>query len=144
MQKAIKYSCLGLMLLVAQEVNAQSSTFDTDGFWNFATNWSNGIPSATRNAIIDEEVICTVTLNSECKDLTLKDLSVLGINADDTLSVNGKLNIQGEASLINTGLILLDGNLQYDGSDRITIGGSLEMHSGIELVEIEFEFEGQD
>lgn len=72
-----------------------TSTFTGIGNWS-AGNWSNGIPTATINAIIKGNV--TVDDVFDCKNMTISSSGAVTVGTGQGLSVNGNFLIESDAT----------------------------------------------
>ncbi|MBI5218302.1 MAG: T9SS type A sorting domain-containing protein [Bacteroidia bacterium] len=92
-----------------------SSTFTGTGNWSTGT-WSDGVPTASVNAIIDGA--CTVTATATCKNLTINETKSLTLNSGISLSVNSDFLIKSSAT--GTGLFNdQEGTLTVSGTKTI-------------------------
>lgn len=85
-----------------------NTTSSEGGYWNNASNWSDGIPGPNTEAYINSGTV-TVNSNVACGRLTIKPDAALTVNAGYTLTVNDKLISESD----NTGMgsILLNGDI---------------------------------
>jgi len=84
---------------LADRYNISQSTFQTEGNWSVASNWSNGLPGTGIRSIINAN--CTVDGNYEVADLIINSGKMLTIAPNYTLTVNGTLtNNNGTAGLV--------------------------------------------
>lgn len=111
--------CVGF--IVCQQVNAQSTSWTgaLGTNWKTAGNWTNGVPDATKDAVIGDGSFLGVSLptipngagSAACKNLTVGNSGLVVIlTISDDLTVNGTVTIgpvgtilQGNQSLIVTG-----------------------------------------
>ncbi|MNK27404.1 hypothetical protein D3C87_457590 [compost metagenome] len=64
-------------------------------------HWSNGVPNATKSAIVDTHYDTAVRGSFESKDLTINPTGSLTINEDAAVTVNGQINNKaGSASFV--------------------------------------------
>ena len=95
--------------------------------WSMASNWSNGVPTSTTNAIIPNvgnnwPAIRSVSM--AVRNLDIQIGATLEIQAGKTLTIegdltqNGTFNISGGTSLSNQGSLILNGN--YSGSGNVS------------------------
>lgn len=91
--------------------------------WGRASNWTNGIPTASVNAIIGDANFTgshqpAVTASSSCKSLSIGNgtkISILTVGR--ALSISGNLTIGVNGTLAHTGrTITLSGNWNNSGS----------------------------
>ena len=73
-----------------------TSTYTNVGDWSEIANWSDGLPGATTNAIIEGTV--TVDDLVECKDLTISPLGAVTVGSGQGLIVYGNFLIESDAS----------------------------------------------
>ena len=87
--------------------------------WNLASNWTNGVPTATVNAVIpnvgsNNPIIRSVSMI--VKDLEIQAGGTLLIDGGKTLTIegnltqNGTFNITSDSSLLNHGSLILKGS----------------------------------
>lgn len=93
----------------------------TDTIWQNSSNphWSNGTPTATKNAIIDTSYNTTSDGNFESNNLTINAGAKLTITTGSFVTVNGQItNNSDAASLIveNEGSLLQKSNAENIGS----------------------------
>jgi len=100
-----------------------TSTWNGNGSWNTPTNWSNGVPGATTNAIIassNPTAPLLVDLDAQCNNLTVQQGAYVSIVLGRTLTVNGNLviesNASGNGSLIAGGTA---GNINVTGTTTV-------------------------
>ncbi len=103
--------------------SAATSTWNGNGSWNTPANWSNGLPGASTHAIIASSSPgspCLVDFNTQCNNLTIQQGAYLTIDLGRTLTVNGNLviesNATGSGSLIAGGTA---GNISIAGTNSI-------------------------
>lgn len=72
----------------------------TDTIWQNSANpqWSNGTPTASKNAIIDTNYNTALYGNIESNNLTINAGAILKINKDNNIKVNGQIINNGTAS----------------------------------------------
>ena len=93
--------------------------------WNIASNWSNGVPTGTVNAVIPNTANSPIirTVSMFVKNLEVQTGATLGIDAGKTLTIEGNLvqegtfNIAGDVSLSNQGSLILKGT--YSGAGNV-------------------------
>ncbi|TDX87024.1 Ig-like domain-containing protein [Epilithonimonas xixisoli] len=93
-QYAIRY--LNNSLGPAIEGIFYNHVYSSNGtMWHMATptspNWSNGLPNATRNAIIQTKYDTSINGNFESQNLTINEGGTLNINAGGYITVNGQI-----------------------------------------------------
>jgi hypothetical protein len=88
------------------------SRWNGTGPWNTATNWSNGIPGDSTNAIIETGIV-TVFSNAVCKSITINPGSATNLSPGFSMTVNrnytnnGTLTVQSDAT--GTGSLIVRG-----------------------------------
>src|SRR4051812_37388548 len=93
------YAFLSLMLLCCTSLFAQTSwkgTTSTD--WSTASNWTNGVPSSTVDAILGDANFTgarqpTFTVTSTCKSLTIGGAVATTLSVNKTLTAYGNITI---------------------------------------------------
>src|ERR1041385_3799507 len=116
--------CFSLIFLAALPVFGQTSwkgTYSTD--WSKAANWTNGVPSATVDAIIGDANFTgsnqpSLTGSSTCKSLTIgTGIKASSLSVKQTLTVYGNITIgvRGTISQQNR-TISLTGNWNNSGN----------------------------
>jgi len=93
----------------------------TDTIWQNASspNWSNGTPTATKNAIIATAYNTALNGNFESNNLTINTGATLVVNSGGTVTVNGKIinNANSSAFIIENNANLLQyNNAQNNGN----------------------------
>ena len=86
--------------------------------WNLATNWfGNEIPNSNTNVLIPEQntVIINDGTSAACKNMIIYPRGTLTVSENNTLSVNGNIEIKSRTSsysgnLINKGTLTVSGN----------------------------------
>ena len=98
-----------------------TTTYTGTGDWTDAGNWSNGIPTSAKDAIIDGNV--TIDVAAETKDLTIINYQTVTINDTKSLTVNGTLtNYHGTSGLtINSGASLIQSSADVQATVNRTI-----------------------
>jgi hypothetical protein len=110
------------------------TTFNNDGNWATASNWSNGLPGSSSNAIIDG--ICNVDVDSEVTDLNINSGQILTIDSGNTLSVSGTLINNADT----TGIVIASGgnlvtNSSVLGTVELAISEDVWHYIGIPVSE---------
>jgi hypothetical protein len=133
------------LLLVPVHIYSQTSWKGTTSIdWSRASNWTNGVPTSTVDAIIGDASFTganqpkLTAAGSSCKSLTIgagTKVSVLTVAKG--LSVSGNITIGANGTINHNGKdILLTGNWNNSGSysgsasATITFGGSVQTISG--------------
>ncbi len=123
----------GLCILVFsfQNVNAQDSTSwinPSGGDWDNASNWSNGVPTITTDAIINLSGTYTVTINNLVHINNLQ-LGTTG-SGTQTLNINSHLMLQNGGTIESSGAIVwAAGTLQ--GTDTLVNNGTLTVQGTV-------------
>lgn len=146
-------SLLLFVTLTSTLALAQTTTFTDNGNWNDAGNWSNGIPDATKDAVIANNRTCTVNIaNAHCKSLTLisgNRNSTVFISSSNQLTVDENVEIETPSANdrvkkidIANGTLLVGGNLilaNTSGSSRDVL---VDIGNGTLTLDGDFIFEG--
>jgi len=82
---AIALIALALLLLLPGQAEAQTTTLITSGTWSDANNWSNGVPTDSAYAYVDNKLIVSVPVGISGTALEL----YVGNSGTGTLSING-------------------------------------------------------
>src|ERR1044071_2976123 len=82
---------------------AQTTTFTaSSGNWNTSGNWSNGVPTASVDAVIQAGSVCSLDVSgAACKSLTISGGSSntgFVISGSNTLSVTNAITISAPSS----------------------------------------------
>jgi len=96
---------------------AASSTFQSEGNWSTASNWSAGIPGTTTDVILADG--CTVNGNFPAKSVTVNPGVDLTIATGNTLTVSGNFTLKsdaanGTATLIDYGTLAVSGTTSVE------------------------------
>jgi fibronectin-binding autotransporter adhesin len=112
------YFCLAFMLLFSIRTFAQSTSWKgtTSTSWNNSANWTNGIPSATLNAILGDANFTGPSQPTVSSTATAKSITVGGVVAC-TLTVNKGLTVSGDILINSNGTIT-------SGGQTITLTGN--------------------
>lgn len=98
---------------------------NTDTIWQNAAApyWSNGIPTSTKNAIINTYYNTSINGNFQSKNLTINVAGSLNINDGDYVTVNGQIvnnnsvntsfTLENNASLVQKNDVQNTGNITY-------------------------------
>ncbi len=134
--------CFGLCLPILSVAQTTSWMGTSSTSWSNAANWSNGVPSATVNAIIGDSKFTganqpTISYSTSCNSLTVggTKLSVISINAPLSISGNVSINSNGTVALNNT--LTLTGNWSNSGTfssggvnSNVVFAGATQNYSG--------------
>jgi hypothetical protein len=125
--KTLTLACV--LTLLASLVSNRSIAQGTDtrwvnpagGNWNVPTNWDNGVPDATKNAVIDLAGTYTVTLDV---DATVASLRLGGSSGTQTFALGGgvMLTLNG-ASTVNSNGVINQAGGTLTGSGNLTVNG---------------------
>jgi hypothetical protein len=99
-----------------------ASTFQTDGNWSAAANWSNGLPETTTNVTMAAN--CTVDGNYSVNDATVNSSAAVTVGAGNTLTVGRNFILKSDAS--NTASLINNGTIDVTGTtsvERYMTGG---------------------
>ncbi|MEA2163027.1 MAG: large repetitive protein [Thermoanaerobaculia bacterium] len=98
------------------------------GNWSVGSNWSNGVPTSSTNAIIDATGTYTVTLDTAA---TVASLTVGGgTSGTQTLSIpSPTLSLSGASTIAINGALNLNGGV-LTGAGDLTVNGSMVFSSG--------------
>jgi hypothetical protein len=96
---------------------AASSTFQNEGNWSTASNWSAGIPGTTTEVILADG--CNVNGNFPAKNVTVNPGVDLTIASGNTLTVSGNFTLKsdaadGTATLIDNGTLAVSGTTSVE------------------------------
>ncbi len=106
---------------VTSSQGSGESRWNGTGPWNTLTNWSNGIPGDSTNAIIETGQVTTLS-NAVCKSITINTGSMVVIPANFSLTANlnytndGILNLQSDA--MGTGSLIVRGTTSGRGDNN--------------------------
>ena len=142
---------LGVLLLVLLNATAFAQSTSWRGTsstnWHTASNWTNGVPTSTVNAIIGDGSFTswrmpTISYAASCKSLTIggTKASTLTVNSNltvagnVTINSNGALNHNGNSTISLTGNWTKNGNYtataNYYGTPQVTFAGSVQSLGG--------------
>lgn len=135
-------------LIPSFDLLAQSTSWvgNTNNNWRTASNWTNGVPDATKDVFIGDANYGgsnQPTLNfwfgsGQCKSLTIGGANAITFTMVDDLKVYGSITINGNGALDQSyGTITLDGNWNNSGtytyggfSGKVYLSGSSQSISG--------------
>lgn len=136
----MKNSIIIVLLLISANIYAKITTSVSDGNWNTAGTWDNGIPSWGDNAIINHNVILDVTSNLGPGSLQVNtgaslvqsgsfDIEIWDVAGNFTNSGTVTVNsIKGTGTFINTGTInLVFVEISSTGSFTNSLGSQLNV-----------------
>ena len=124
---------LGLALATHAPVHAATTSWlDANGFWDDATKWDNGVPSAADSAIIDPGGTRTVTVRATGGPFFVDAITMSG---DDTLSLaGGNLSINGSSVIANlrhnTGVLGGTGDILVTGTASLALSNLSSVMTG--------------
>jgi hypothetical protein len=131
----MKATSIIFLFLLNSYLMAQTTVTIGSGNWTFGPNWSSGVPSPTRNAIVNDPL----TLNT---DLTLRNSAVYTFNDAVTDPPGGPdrdIVIRDDARLIINATSIIGGDIEIRNDGRLTInasstfGGDIEIRNDAEL-----------
>lgn len=107
---------------ISQSQGSGSSIWNGTADWSQITNWSNGIPGESTNAVINSGIVSIVS-GGVCSDLTINQGAKLIIQPGYSLTVNGNFTNSGEI-LIETdsqiqGSLIISGSVSQTGSSTM-------------------------
>jgi len=103
------------------------------GNWSSASNWSNGVPTSSTNALIDNNNANMQGVSNVTLDIGGAQTSNLTVDSDDSLSFNNGTNLTVNTGIANAGKMSINstGNSTalYIGGSNVTLsgGGTLTM-----------------
>lgn len=122
-------------LFISSQLFAVTTTFieDASAEWNDPSNWSNGVPGAGDDVIIDNNEIATIISGASytIQSLTLNSGAELELESAGSLTVTGNVTVNSLASLIargtmsNSGTFTLGDLAEIDLRGSVTINGNL-------------------
>ncbi len=131
-QNYLKYGVFVLFGLVFNSVQAQVSNFRFTGLWSSAINWTAGIPTIADDVTVNSFVAGTLDVDGFCNNLNITGIAgSLTVNAGQTLTINGELNKGLFGSITNNGTIVIYGDINYFGTRKIEVAGSVTIATGL-------------
>lgn len=132
---------------------AQTTTFNSNGNWNDASKWTNGVPDETKDAIIANNRTCTVNItNARCKSLTLDGgnrNSTLFISGSNQLTVEEDVEIQAPSSNdrvkkidVANGTLIVGGDIILENTSSSSRDVLIDIGNGTITLDGDFIFEG--
>ena len=109
----------------------------TSTSWSIAANWTNGLPTATTDAILGDANFTgpnqpTVNSAGTCKSLTIGGTVAATLTASKNLTVSGNVLINANGAIVQGGATLsLSGSWTKNGSYSFTNTGALVIFSGV-------------
>ena len=117
-------------------------TGGTDTNWNNAANWSNGVPDATKDAIIATTATRDCSLNisgAMCKSLVVQSGRILTLGTASTsltvtqdITVFGTVTHSGSTAVLN----LNGGNLRIDTTGRYNHSGNGALNASTTTIQV--------
>jgi hypothetical protein len=109
---------------VTQAQGSESSIWNGTGAWATASNWSNGIPGDSTNAVINTGAT-EITSGAICRNLTINSGAQLIIQPGNSLTVNGNFTNNSEI-IINSdsllqGSFIVKGIINQNGISRMAL-----------------------
>jgi fibronectin-binding autotransporter adhesin len=134
-----KYYILALICVCLTSTTlAQTSWKGTSSTaWSLASNWTNGVPTATVDAILGDASFTgpnqpTVDLGASCKSLTLGGTNAVTLTITKNLTVSGNVLINSNATISQAKVSLsLTGNWTNNGTYTTTNTGASVIFSGV-------------
>jgi len=135
MKNLLMYSLIFCCMLISSSAFSQGiSRFNvSSGNWSDVNSWNNSGPSSTTDVRIESGNNCTLDTTVTCNDLRLEFGCTLTINAGKELTVDGVFDVEDDAVVNNSGKMILNGDIQSNGSTIITLGGSVEINGSLEI-----------
>lgn len=143
---SVKFILFVLFFTVtAAFVSAQTTFTANTGDWDVPSNWSNGVPDANTDAIIQNGRNCTVNINNaSCKSLTISggnSSSGIIISLGCTLTVTNASTIEAPSAgnrvksinvtgAFNTGSLVLNTTSNNNRDCRLEISGGIATITG--------------
>jgi Secretion system C-terminal sorting domain len=132
---------------------AQTTTLTSNGNWNDASKWSNGVPNSSKDAIIGNNRTCTVNVaNAICKSLTLEDgnrNATVFISGSNQLTVVNDVDIQTPTANnyvkkvdVANGTLIVGGDIILDNTGGSNRDCLVDIGNGTITLDGDFIFEG--
>lgn len=105
--------------------------------WAIATNWTNGVPTATTDVVIGDANFTgafqpAISLSSTAKSLTIGGAVPAQLTVASTLSVKGNININPNRNIIHgSGSVTLTGDWINEGNYSTTSNNATVIFAGI-------------
>lgn len=126
-----------IMLLCSSLVFSQTTSFIgvTTGNWSSSGNWDNGVPNSSTVAQLHfgNQTSCIVDVNADCFSLVHYSNYPMIIQSNVTLTVHSSLDIAPGSGFSILGNLKTHGDLLYDGTRSIEVGGSIELGGNLVL-----------
>lgn len=130
-------------LLLSAPLFAVTTVFveDASPEWNDPSNWSNGVPGAGDDVIIDNGEIASIVAGESytIQSLTINSGAELEVESSGFLTVTGAITLNNETALIALGTIVNSGGfimgdfVDIDLIGSLTINGNLSIGSQSEI-----------
>lgn len=131
-RNALRLFLLMCCMISTIGVIAQSTSWigNTSNNWRTASNWTNGVPDASKDVFIgdanyggsNQPSLSFWFGSGQCKSLTIGGANAITLTLVDDLKVYGSININGNGTLAQSyGTITLDGN--WSNSGAYSFGG---------------------
>lgn len=145
MKKFLRFSSLLLLIVATNQAHAQSTSWKgtLNVNWNSATNWTNGIPDATKDVIIGDASFTgtfqpKVNVVGTCKSLVIGGVKTSELTFNKALTVSGNITINPNGTAVHPGAeVKLSGNWINNGtyisnntSSKLTFAGTNQTISG--------------
>jgi hypothetical protein len=127
------------LFVISFFTNAQSTSWrgTTSTSWTNAANWTNGVPTATVDAILGDASFTgvnqpTVNATGSCKSLTIGGAVVTTLTLTKNLTVSGSVTINSNATVNHSNSTLtLTGNWTNNGTYNTTSGSARVAFGGV-------------
>jgi len=137
-----KLTTLLFTLFLFQFAFSQTTTFSGSGNWNTAARWSNGVPTASSDAVIANNSTCTIDIsNAVCASLVIATgnrATTLTISSGNKLTVSGNVTIQISTSDsrfkkidVSAGTLDVGGNITLDNPSNANRDGIVSIGTGV-------------
>jgi fibronectin-binding autotransporter adhesin len=98
---------------------ASVTTWNGTGIWYTPANWSNGLPGVSTAAIIASGVVTIDATTAFTQNLTINPGAGVTLNSGKTLSINGNLLLESNATQTATGSFLINGTYTVTGTTSV-------------------------
>jgi hypothetical protein len=134
----LKAGFIALFILAAACISAQTTSWKgiTSITWSTASNWTNGVPTATLDAILGDANFTgayqpKISGTAKCKNLTIGGTVATTLTLSKGLTASGNITISSNGSISQGGInISLTGNWTNNGSYTATASGSKVTFAG--------------
>jgi len=105
--------------VIVPALGANYSVWNGNGFWSNSSNWSNGIPGAATNIVVNSGIL-ELNAQANCNDVIIKNGATLAVLPDMSVSINGNIenygNIIIKSDSTGTGSLINHGNYTGNGT----------------------------